>query len=226
MSVKVIAIDGPAASGKSTIAGLVAEKLHIPYINTGNMYRAVALQALRDQIDLKKCSDVLLAPTLHSLRIEYARTAQGNFEIKLNGGFPGAEIRSPEVASYVSQVAALPSVRDWLKEKQREFAELGWIVMEGRDIGTVIFPDAEFKFFLTATPEERARRRLAQDGENFDGATLESVTKSIAERDRIDSTRDIAPLKPAEDAIILDTTGLGINQVVEIILEKCNHVVS
>ena len=135
-----------------------------------------------------------------------------------NGEFPGAKIRAPEVASFVSPVAALPNVRAWLLDKQREFARLGRIVMEGRDIGTVIFPDARYKFFLTATPEERAKRRIAQNGETPDGATVESVAKAIAERDMLDSSRETAPLKKADDAILIDTSGMSIEQVIEQIL--------
>ncbi|MCP3967566.1 MAG: (d)CMP kinase [Lentisphaerae bacterium] len=218
MGDKVIAIDGPAASGKSTVAELIADKLSVPYINTGNMYRAVTLFALDSGVDLKNnCSDAAFDELLQKLQLDYKRNASGIYEIELNGEFPGNGIRSPEVASYVSPVAALPVVRAWLSQKQRDFASLGMIVMEGRDIGTVIFPESKFKFFLTATPEARARRRLGQDGENFDGATLESVAAAIAERDRIDSTREVAPLKPAGDAEIVDTTDMTIDEVVDYI---------
>ncbi|QSH40742.1 (d)CMP kinase [Lentisphaerota bacterium ZTH] len=224
MGDRVIAIDGPAASGKSTVAELVAEKLSIPYINTGNMYRAVTLGALRAGIDLKtKCDEASFSRLFKNLQLDYKRNAAGCYEIELNGEFPGNAIRSPEVASFVSPVAALPIVRSWLSQKQRDFAALGMIVMEGRDIGTVIFPESRFKFFLTATPEARARRRLAQDGENFDGATLESVAAAIAERDRIDSTRKVAPLKPAVDAEIVDTTEMTIDEVVDYISGRIMH---
>jgi len=218
MAENVIAIDGPAASGKSTIAGLVADRLGIPYINTGNMYRAVTLHAMRQGLDLSKCSEEKLAPVLKQIKLDYVKAASGQYEIMLNGEFPGAKIRTPEVASFVSLVAALPNVRTWLIDKQREFARLGRIVMEGRDIGTVIFPGAQYKFFLTASPEERAKRRLAQDGEAPDGATVESIAKAIAERDLLDSTRKTAPLKKADDAILIDTSGMSIEQVIEHIL--------
>ena len=215
MSQQVIAIDGPAASGKSTIAALLAAKLHIPYINTGNMYRAITMYALDSGIDLKtNCTNEAFAVLLQTLKLDYSKTVSGSYELELNGALPGPKLRSPEVAAFVSPVAALPVVRDWLKDLQRDFVRLGLIVMEGRDIGTVIFPDAKFKFFLTATPEERARRRLAQAGETFDGATLESVARDIAERDRIDSSRAIAPLKPAPDAEIVDTSNMTIDEVI------------
>ncbi len=218
MAENVIAIDGPAASGKSTIAGLLADRLGIPYINTGNMYRAVTYYAIQQGLGLSDCSEEKLSTVLKQIKLDYVKAASGQYEIMLNGEFPDAKIRTPEVASLVSPVAALPNVRAWLIDKQREFARLGRIVMEGRDIGTVIFPGAQYKFFLTASPEERARRRLAQDGESPDGATVESVAKAIAERDLLDSTRKTAPLKKAADAILIDTGGMSIEQVIEQIL--------
>ena len=224
MSQQVIAIDGPAASGKSTIAALLAAKLNIPYINTGNMYRAITMFALESGIDLKtNCTNETFTHLLDSLKLNYIKTASGDYELELNGSLPGDELRSPEVAAFVSPVATLSIVRDWLKKLQRDSVRLGLIVMEGRDIGTVIFPDALFKFFLTATPEERARRRLAQAGETFDGATLESVARDIAERDRIDSSRAIAPLKPAADSEIIDTTEMTIDEIINYLAGRVNN---
>ncbi len=218
----VIAMDGPAASGKSTVAAKLAARLGIPYINTGNMFRAVtyaALQcgAIRTAAD---CTDDRLAAVLDGLTLDYARNSDGEFELRLNGIFPGGAIRSPEVAALVSPVATVGAVRDYLKNLQRRLAEDRLVVMEGRDIGTVIFPRARWKFFVTATPEERARRRLAQSGENASGATLQEVARAIAERDRIDSTRAIAPLRPAEDAEIVDTTSMSVEDVVQYIAGK------
>lgn len=218
MADNVIAIDGPAASGKSTVAGLIADKLGIPCINTGNMYRAITFYALELGLDLTECTAEKLSAILNTINLSYVKNASGKYEIMLNGTFPGAKIRTPAVASFVSSVAALPCVRTWLIGKQRELAKFGLTVMEGRDIGTVIFPDAKYKFFVTASPEERARRRLAQDGETPDGATIESVAKAIAERDLLDSTRKIAPLKKADDAILIDTTAMTINETIEHIL--------
>ena len=215
MSQRVIAIDGPAASGKSTLASSLARKLEIPYINTGNMYRAITMFALDAGINREtECTNEIFVFLLKDLKLNYVKNPTGDYELELNGTLASSRLRSPQVAAFVSSVAALSEVRNWLRNLQRECARLGLIVMEGRDIGTVIFPDAEFKFFLTATPEERARRRLAQDGETFDGATLESVAKDIAERDRIDSSRAIAPLKAAADAEIVDSTNMTINEVV------------
>ena len=227
MSQQVIAIDGPAASGKSTIAALLAAKLHIPYINTGNMYRAITMYALDSGLDLKtECTNEIFAPLLDTLTLDYIKTDSGDYELELNGNIPGPRLRSPEVAAFVSPVATLSLVRDWLKKLQHDSVKLGLIVMEGRDIATVIFPDAQFKFFLTATPEERARRRLAQAGETFDGATLESVARDIAERDRIDSSREIAPLKPAPDSEIVDTTGMTIDEVVNYLAGRVKNASS
>ena len=222
MSIEVIAIDGPAASGKSSVALQLAERLHIPYINTGNMYRAITWKILRCQIDVKNSSTATVDKMLQTTDIFYQKNSEDKFELIVDGVLLNEEIRSPEVVSMVSFIAAMPVVRIWLLERQRQMAELGLIVMEGRDIGTVVFPHAEYKFFITATPTIRAQRRLQQSGETFDGATLESVARDIAERDRIDSTRKIAPLRQAEDAHLIDTTELTIEQVVEQIINIVN----
>lgn len=220
MKDRVIAIDGPAASGKSTIANAIAERLKIPYINTGNMYRAVTWYAVRHGIAAGNLTDEALKPVLDTLTLEYVPGDSGKYEIRVNGEFPGEQLRAPEITSLSSPLSAVPAVRAYLLERQREFAKPGLMVMEGRDIGTVIFPNARYKFFLSASPEERARRRLSQNGEVIDGATLESVAKEIAQRDLQDSTRAIAPLKQAEDAVAVDSTGLEIPQVVNLILDR------
>lgn len=218
---KVIAIDGPAASGKSTVAARIAAALNIPYVNTGNMFRAVTRAAQAAGIRTPEaCTEEALKPVIAGLKMDYRRNAAGEFDLEVNGEFPGSALRAPEIAALVSPVATVACVRTYLKELQRTFAERGMLVMEGRDIGTVIFPDAQWKFFVTATPEERARRRLAQSGENASGATIEEVAKAIAERDKLDSERAIAPLKPAPDAELLDTTGKTIDEVVQHILDK------
>ncbi len=210
---EVIAIDGPAASGKSTAARQVAEALGVPYVNTGNLYRAVAWAALARGID-PALPGADLAPVLATLSLEHRRDPDGSLTLLVDGRPAGAEIRSPEVAKRVSQVAARPEVRAWLVARQRACAALGLIVMEGRDIGTVIFPRARFKFFLTASPEVRARRRLAQDGEVPADATVASVAAEIARRDEMDSNRTHAPLRQAPDAELVDSSGLTIEQVV------------
>ncbi len=208
---KVIAIDGPAASGKSTVAKRLAERFGIAYVNTGSLYRAVALAASRAGVPFSAVNTAFLA----TLKLAYCPDADGRYELTLNGEFPGSALRSPEIAAGASTVAAIPQVRDFLLDVQRGFAGERPIVMEGRDIGTVIFPDAQYKFFVTATPEERARRRLAQSGEVPDGATLAEVARDIAERDRQDANRPVAPLKPAADAELVDTTGSSIDEVVD-----------
>jgi CMP/dCMP kinase len=214
----VVAIDGPAASGKSSVAGLVAEQLGAYYISTGNMYRAIAYKVLEAGIDAEIASESEFASVLKDMYLEFEKDHCDNLIMIINSKPSGCEIRKPEVADIVSYVAKSPAVRDWLFDKQRELTELGLIVMEGRDIGTVVFPDAEYKFFLTASPEVRAKRRLNQDGENASAATVESVAKAIAERDRIDSTRKIAPLKQAKDAILVDSSDMTLSEVVDFIV--------
>lgn len=200
----VIAIDGPAGAGKSTAAKQLAGVLRITYVNTGSLYRAVALAAHRAGIEPENVTRDFL-DTLH---LEY-----GNGKLLLNGEDPGEALRTPEIAQGASRVSALPPVREYLLPVQRNAALKEWIVMEGRDIGTVIFPDAQCKFFITASIEERARRRLAQSGEIASGATLESVMEEIRLRDERDSTRSVAPLKQADDAVFIDTTGKSIADV-------------
>lgn len=204
----VIAIDGPAGAGKSTVARRVAEEIGIPYLDTGAMYRCVALQAIREQIDPQDISRV--AEIAESIEI----TLNGP-HVGLNGEDVSSLIRTPEVASIVSLIAAHSPVRDALRHQQRQWVmHMNGGVIEGRDIGTVVFPEAEVKVFLTASPHERAQRRVNQDG-----GDLEQVAAAIAERDRIDSTREDSPLRPAEDSIFVDSTGKTIDQVVAEIVE-------
>jgi len=218
---QVIAIDGPAASGKSTVANRVSETLGIPYINTGNMYRTVTFYLLSHGIDPLKPDSGKISSLLSAMDMDYRKAPDGVFRIYLNNSpVADSDIRSPEVTALVSPVAAMPEVRARLLELQRHFASLGLIVMEGRDIGTVIFPDAEYKFFVTATPYARAMRRLNQGGETPENSTVQEVADQIAERDRIDSTRAVAPLKQADDATFVDTTNMTIVEVVEFITSR------
>ena len=212
----VVAIDGPAGAGKSTVARLLAAELGIAYINTGSLYRALALAAKRNNLDLA----APLAPDfLNSQHLEFRGET-----LYLNGEDPGAALRSPECAANASLISRQPSVRNFLLPVQRNAAIGRWIVMEGRDIGTVIFPDARIKFFVTATVEERARRRLAQGGEVDDDADLGAVIREIRKRDEQDSQRKTAPLRQADDAILIDTTGMGIDEVVGRLAEHCRNV--
>ena len=217
MSVNVIAVDGPAASGKSTLARNLADRLGILYVNTGSLYRAVALKALRLGINTKDTA--ALSAMLQQTSLRYATDANGKLDIELDGTFPGQALRSAEVAKGASDVATVPEVRAWTLEIQRETAKENTIVMEGRDIGTVVFPDAKYKFFLSASPLARAKRRLAQDGETLNGATLESVAAEIAARDKQDSERAVAPLKQAEDAIAVDNSDWTIEQTLDYICD-------
>ncbi len=211
----VIAIDGPAASGKSTVAQKIADKLNGYYISTGNMYRAITLFLMQRKLDLNsQVSHERIDSLLNELDLSFFKTEDGKLSMKINGATADSAIRSPEVAKHVSKIAAMENVRNWLIGRQRDLSELGLVIMEGRDIGTVIFPDAKYKFFITASPEVRARRRLAQSGETPEGSTVASVAKEIADRDEMDSKRKIAPLKKADDAIFIDSSEMTVEEVV------------
>jgi cytidylate kinase len=208
----VIAIDGPAASGKSTMASKLADRLGIAYVSTGAMYRAVAWKALAAGLSAETLDERSVKPVLDAIDMRYEPGADGRLALKVDGIFPDAELRTPEVSAMVGHVAALPVVRAAMVKLQREMAGRGAIVMEGRDIGTVVFPDAKMKFFLTASPLVRAKRRLAQGGEAPDGATVEKVAAEIAARDELDSKRPISPLKKADDAILVDSSDFSVEQ--------------
>ncbi len=208
-----IAIDGPAASGKSTIARMVAEQLGGYYINTGDMYRTVTWVAMEKGVDIAAAPQDVTA-LLPDLDLQYALDSRGVPVLELNGKpVPQKRIRAPEIAAQTSYTAKIPEVRNWLVKRQHDTRKLGIIVMEGRDIGTVVFPDAKFKFFLTASPEVRARRRLNQAGETVDGATVESVAADIARRDEIDTNRAVAPLRAAPDAVVVDSSNMTPEEV-------------
>ena len=214
-----IAIDGPAASGKSTVAKLLAARINGLYVNTGEMYRAVAAAAYKLNIDPEKNPQELVKH-LPEWTLEYKLdTEKDCLELYFNGEpVDHAFLRSKEVSDIVSQAAAIPEVRDWMLQKQRDCAKLPIIVMEGRDIQTVVLPNATYKFFITASAEERAKRRLNQ-GDFKDGTTLAEVAAQIAMRDQIDSTREIAPLKAADDALTIMTDGITPDGVVDRMIE-------
>lgn len=210
-----IAIDGPASAGKSTVAKLVASKLNYVYCDTGAMYRTVTLMALRRGVAPDDA--VAVEALLDDIKIEFVPSAQGQL-VRMNGEDVTLAIRQENVTNNVSAVAAIPAVRTYLTDLQRDIAAAGNIVMDGRDIGTTVLPDAQLKIFMVASVEERARRRFldnAGKGIHVSQAVLE---KEIAERDRKDSSRTVSPLKQAADAIRLDTTNLTIEQVVTKIL--------
>jgi cytidylate kinase len=205
---RVVAIDGPAGSGKSTVARAVAERLGIDYLDTGAMYRAVAFSAMRVGIDPE--DDVAVAELANAMTLEVADS------VLVDGVDATIEIRSPEVTRAVSVVAANPEVRKELVRRQREWAaEHGGGVVEGRDIGTVVFPGAAVKVYMTASDEERAQRR----SQELLDMHYDEVAADIARRDHIDSTRQHDPLTAAPDAVIVDTTTCTVDQVVHLVLE-------
>lgn len=221
-----IAIDGPAASGKSTVAKLVAKQLGAFYVNTGEMYRTVAWASLQLGIDVandqKTVVEALKGWTLEP--IPPVPGSNGELEWSFNGSkVDRTAIRTSEVAMASSQVAKIPEVREWMLNKQRDCRSLGTIIMEGRDICTVILPDATAKFFITASPEERARRRFNQSGEIATGASIKSVAEEIAKRDEQDATRKVAPLRPAEDATVIMTDGMSVDEVAAKVIEIFNR---
>lgn len=206
---RVIAIDGPAGAGKSTVARLVAERSGLPYLDTGAMYRCVALACLRDGIDPAD-------PVTTGARAAGLAISVEPGYVLLDGLDVTEEVRTPEVAATVSVIAAHSPVRDVMRTLQREWIDRhGGGVVEGRDIGTVVFPDAVLKVFLDASPMVRARRRVVQEGGDVD-----AVAASIAERDRIDSSRTDSPLRPAADAFHVDSSELTVDEVVASIVDR------
>lgn len=204
----VIAIDGPGGAGKSTIAKLLAQKLNYIHLDTGAMYRAVTLAALNRNINFN--NEDKLVDLAQDIDISFNEEG----EILLNGQNVSKEIRSAEVNNYVSKTAAVKGVREVLVKKQQELAVNNKVVMDGRDITTVVLPEAEYKFYLTASLEERARRRFEEEKSKGKTADFEEIKASIARRDRLDSEREHSPLKKADDAILLDTTNLSIEEVI------------
>lgn len=212
----VVAIDGPAGAGKSTISKLVAQKLGIEYIDTGAMYRAVTLKIIRNNIDIN--DDVILEKMLNSTEITL-----DNGKVYLDGEDVSAEIRQLYVSSRVSEIAAKQVVRDRLVELQRKMALSKNVIMDGRDIGTVVLKDANYKIYLTASVEERAARRYKEFCQQNSSVTFQEICNDIKERDRIDMNRRYNPLVKAEDATLVDTTGKSIDEVVEEILRIINN---
>ncbi|MCL1696521.1 MULTISPECIES: (d)CMP kinase [unclassified Lysinibacillus] len=211
-----IAIDGPAGAGKSTIAKIVAEALGFTYIDTGAMYRAVTYKAMQQNIHLD--DETKLAEMLASTTIELKPSSEGQL-VFLEGKNVSAEIRSNEVTSSVSQVAAHAKVRELLVAQQQKLAANGSVVMDGRDIATHVLKDAELKIFMSATVEERARRRFMDNQKRGIESSIEKLQEEIALRDKMDSEREASPLIQAEDAIFLDTTALSIDEAAQAILK-------
>lgn len=213
----VIAIDGPVGAGKSTVAKLVARKLSYLYVDTGAMYRAVALKALRLGMDIN--DPIVMAMLAEATDIQLQQQGDGSVRVFLDGEDVTEAIRTPEVSEASSIVSAHEGVRKVLAERQKAMAELGGVVMEGRDIQTVIAPDAEVKIFLTASLEERAKRRWLELQQKGISVSYEEVLQEVKERDERDKTRAIAPLRKAPDAVEIDTTGMTPEEVAEKIVK-------
>ncbi len=213
----VIAIDGFSSCGKSTFAKQIAKKLNYLFIDSGAMYRAVTLAFLQHKIiENGKVDPDKYSKILSKIEVGFSlNPSKSNYEITLDGKVVENEIRKPEIANLVSIVAAIPEVRKRMVELQRKLGEKKGIVMDGRDIGTVVFPNAELKIFMTADPLIRAERRLKELIEKGISITLDEVLDNIRERDHLDQTRDVSPLRKADDAIILDNSHMTVDEQME-----------
>lgn len=218
-----IAIDGPASSGKSTVAKIIAERLGYTYLDTGAMYRSVTYLALKHQLSKENVAQIL--ELLKNHRISFQINAAGVQSVFVGDEDVTLSIRQNDITNNVSWVSALPEIREELVNQQREIAKNGAIIMDGRDIGTVVLPDAELKIFLVASVTERAERRYKENISKGIETDLEVLKKEIEARDYKDSHREVSPLKAADDAIVFDTTGIDIQEVVEFILEKANKII-
>lgn len=222
---KNIAIDGPAASGKSTLGEKLAERLGYLYFDTGIMYRAVTLAAL--QVFSSVADEAAVTDLANRLQIDVRPPSVPDgrkSDVLLDGKDITWAIRRTEVDSNVSQVSAYPGVRKAMTEQQRRIGQRGQVVMVGRDIGTVVMPDAELKIYLDASVEERARRRFSELEQRSEEVTYEDILSAMRRRDKVDSTRAVAPLRPADDAIILNTDGLNIEEVLQRVIGFFNSV--
>jgi cytidylate kinase len=209
----VIAVDGPAGAGKSTIAKIVADKLNINYIDTGAMYRAITYKVLQNDVDVNNENEI----------VKIAKKSEIDFKdnnIYLDGKILKDEIRTPEVSHNVSNVAQIKEVRHLMVDVQRHIGNKNSVILDGRDIGSYVFPNANYKFFLVASPEERGERRYKELIKKGYTTTLEEVINDVIRRDEIDSNREFAPLVKANDAIEIDTTGKSVEKVVQSVINK------
>ncbi len=209
----IVAIDGPAGAGKSTVALKLARALGLAYLDTGAMYRALTLKALREHIDLSDERGLAEASARLELEMRYEARRRPPYRVLMDGEDVTSAIRSREVSAHVSQVSSHPGVRREMVKKQRLLASGGGVVVEGRDVGTVVFPQADVKFFVTASVRERARRRYLEMLKDGHEVTLYAVTQEMVRRDHLDSTREHNPLKRSPDAVTVDTTHEDATQV-------------
>lgn len=210
-----VAIDGPAGAGKSTVARSAAKELGFIYVDTGALYRAIGVNALRNKIETTDAQKI--GESLSDITVEL-KFVDGVQHVFLNGDDVSEEIRLPEAAMAASNVSAIPAVRTFLFDLQRDIAAKNNCIMDGRDIGTVVLPDAQVKIFLTADDEERAMRRYKELQEKGSRATFKEVLDDLRVRDYNDSHREIAPLKPAEDSVLVNTTGMTLEESINIVI--------
>ena len=215
----IIAIDGPAGAGKSTVAKILAKRLGFFYIDTGAMYRALTLKVLENNVPIS--DELQICDLASKIKIDLRNNPDGPLVVLLDGKDVSLAIRQPRITQYVSDVAKIKQVRQILVKMQREFGQRGNCVLDGRDIGTVVFPDAQRKFFIDATAAERVSRRFKELKGLGQVVAEEAVAKDLANRDQIDTTRQASPLRQAADAIYIDTTNLSIEQVVQKLFNLC-----
>ena len=219
----IVAIDGPAGAGKSTVAKRLAKELGYTYMDTGAMYRAFAWKVKQGAIDLE--DEKKLREVLRRTNVELSER-EGNLKVLLDGRDVSSEIRSPELSQWASKISALGPVRERMVELQRAMGARGGMVVEGRDIGTVVFPQAEVKIFLTAGPEERAKRRFAELEGQGKQVSLDETMEEMKQRDRRDQKRALAPLRRAEDAVAIDSTTHSVDEVMERIMQEIKKKMS
>lgn len=219
----VITIDGPSGAGKGTLCKAMAEALRWHLLDSGAIYRVLALAALHHQVDIT--SEEALVPIAAHLDVRFVST-HGEMDVILEGENVSGEIRSQDVSNTASKVAAFPRVREALLRRQRAFRDMPGLIADGRDMGTVVFPDAPVKIFLDASPEERANRRMLQLQEKGFSVNFERLLSEIKERDDRDRNRAIAPLIPADDALVLDSTSMSIEEVIKIALDYAREKLS
>ena len=214
----VIAIDGFSSTGKSSISKIIAKKLGLIHMDTGALYRGITFYAIQNCLNPDKTIDISkLLSSLAEMKLEF-QNIDGELQLFLNGKNIDKEIRFPQVSDYVSQVAKEADVRNFLLKTQRDIANKGGIIMDGRDIGTVVLPDADYKFFMTASQDERARRRFLELQAAGEKTDIETVKQNLISRDKIDSERELSPLKQADDAVLIDNTNINKEETIALIL--------